>query len=142
MAGTVLVGKLDRLGRDTLHILETVKSLTYRDVALVSVADGIDLLAAAGRMMIGVLGSFADTSESRPRRGPHSSECLPAPTARSSGVHEKSLMPHTSQRPGACGKERTWQNASRNSYEYAGVHYMATWPRVTRSPLERVERNT
>jgi DNA invertase Pin-like site-specific DNA recombinase len=58
-ADTVVVWKLDRLGRNTLHILETVKSLTDRGVTLVSVSDGIDSSTPAGRMMIGVLGSLA-----------------------------------------------------------------------------------
>jgi len=57
---TVVVWKLDRLGRNTLHILETVKALTDRGVTLVSVSDGIDSSTAAGRMMIGVLGSLAE----------------------------------------------------------------------------------
>ena len=39
---TVVVWKLDRLGRNTLHILDTVKSLTDRGVTLVSTTDGID----------------------------------------------------------------------------------------------------
>ncbi len=57
---TVVVWKLDRLGRNTLHILETVKALTGRGVTLVSVTDGIDSSTPAGRMMIGVLGSLAE----------------------------------------------------------------------------------
>jgi len=57
---TVVVWKLDRLGRNTLHILETVKALTDRGISLVSVTDGIDSSTAAGRMMIGVLGSLAE----------------------------------------------------------------------------------
>jgi DNA invertase Pin-like site-specific DNA recombinase len=39
---TVVVWKLDRLGRNTMHILETVKSLTDHGVTLVSTSDGID----------------------------------------------------------------------------------------------------
>ena len=57
---TVVVWKLDRLGRNMLHILETVKTLTERGVTLVSTSDGIDSSTAAGRMMIGVLGSLAE----------------------------------------------------------------------------------
>lgn len=57
---TVVVWKLDRLGRNTLNILETVKALTERGVTLVSTTDGIDSSTAAGRMMIGVLGSLAE----------------------------------------------------------------------------------
>jgi DNA invertase Pin-like site-specific DNA recombinase len=56
---TVVVWKLDRLGRNLAHILATVKELTERGVTLVSVTDGIDSSTAAGRMMIGVLGSLA-----------------------------------------------------------------------------------
>jgi DNA invertase Pin-like site-specific DNA recombinase len=56
----VVVWKLDRLGRNTLHVLETVKALTDRDITLVSVSDGIDSSTPAGRMMIGVLGSLAE----------------------------------------------------------------------------------
>ena len=57
---TVVVWKLDRLGRNMLHILQTVKELTERGVTLVSVTDGIDSSTPAGRMMIGVLGSLAE----------------------------------------------------------------------------------
>lgn len=57
---TVVVWKLDRLGRNTLHILETVKALTDRGVTLISVTDGIDSSTAAGRMVIGVLASMAE----------------------------------------------------------------------------------
>ena len=44
----------------TAHILATVKALTDRGVTLVSTSDGIDSSTAAGRMMIGVLGSLAE----------------------------------------------------------------------------------
>jgi DNA invertase Pin-like site-specific DNA recombinase len=57
---TVVVWKLDRLGRNMLHILQTVKELTERSVTLVSTTDGIDSSTPAGRMMIGVLGSLAE----------------------------------------------------------------------------------
>ncbi|KUI16917.1 hypothetical protein AU193_22290 [Mycobacterium sp. GA-1285] len=56
----VVVWKLDRLGRNMLHVLQTVKALTNRGVTLVSVTDGIDSSTPAGRMMIGVLGSLAE----------------------------------------------------------------------------------
>jgi DNA invertase Pin-like site-specific DNA recombinase len=57
---TVVVWKLDRLGRNMLHILQTVKLLTDRGVTLVSTSDGIDSSTPAGRMMIGELGSLAE----------------------------------------------------------------------------------
>jgi DNA invertase Pin-like site-specific DNA recombinase len=57
---TVVVWKLDRLGRNMLHILQTVKGLSDRGVTLISTSDGIDSSTAAGRMMIGVLGALAE----------------------------------------------------------------------------------
>jgi DNA invertase Pin-like site-specific DNA recombinase len=57
---TVVVWKLDRLGRNLQHILATVMALTDRGVTLVSTSDGIDSSTAASRMMIGVLGSLAE----------------------------------------------------------------------------------
>jgi DNA invertase Pin-like site-specific DNA recombinase len=57
---TVVVWKLNRLGRNMLHILQTVNELTDHGVTLVSVTDGIDSSTPAGRMMIGVLESLAE----------------------------------------------------------------------------------
>ena len=57
---TVVVWKLDRLGRNTLHILETDKAHTDGGETLVSTSDGFDSSTAAGRMMIGVVGSLAE----------------------------------------------------------------------------------
>jgi DNA invertase Pin-like site-specific DNA recombinase len=72
---TVVVWKLDRLGRNTLHILETVTALTDRGVTLVSPTDGIDSSTAALRMMIGALGSLAECErELVKERAPRSSE--------------------------------------------------------------------
>ena len=56
----MVVWKLDRLGRNMLHILQTVKEMTDRGVTLVSSSNGIDSSTPAGRMMIGVLGSLAE----------------------------------------------------------------------------------
>ena len=72
---TVVVWKLDRLGRNMLHILETVKALTEMGVTLVSTSDGIDSSTAADRMMIGVLGT-QDGSHATQRLGQPSRTAL------------------------------------------------------------------
>jgi DNA invertase Pin-like site-specific DNA recombinase len=64
---TVVVWKLDGLGRNTLHILETVKALTDCGVTLVSTIEGINSSTPAGRMMIGVLGSLAEYERELPK---------------------------------------------------------------------------
>jgi DNA invertase Pin-like site-specific DNA recombinase len=94
---TVVVWKLDRLGRDMLHILQTVKALTELGVRLVSTTDGIDSSTAAGRMMIGVLGSLAEYGASWSRSARRSSARRRAPTAPSSGGGAKSPIPGTSR---------------------------------------------
>ena len=96
---TVVVWKLDRLGRNTLHILETVKALTDRGVTLVSVTDGIDSSTAAGRMMIGVLGSLAEYERELIKERTALKRRHLAPTAPSSGGRARSTTPSTSRPP-------------------------------------------
>ena len=95
---TVVVWKLDRLGRNMLHILETVKALTEMGVTLVSTSDGIDSSTAAGRMMIGVLGSLAEYERELIRERTALKESRLAPTAPGSGGPVKSTTPTTSPR--------------------------------------------
>ena len=94
---TVVVWKLDRLGRNTLHILETVKALTDAGVTLISTTDGIDSSTAAGRMVIGVLASMAEFERERSRNALPSSERPHKPTAPDSGGAKSSPTRPTSQ---------------------------------------------
>jgi len=49
----------DRLGRSMRHIVNTLHELTERGITVKSIHDGIDTLAATGRMMAGILASLA-----------------------------------------------------------------------------------
>ena len=93
---TVVVWKLDRLGRNMFHILQTVKELTDRGVTLVSTTDGIDSSTPAGRMMIGVLGSLAEYERELTRERTALKRGHPVPTAPSSGAPGRSTTPSTS----------------------------------------------
>jgi DNA invertase Pin-like site-specific DNA recombinase len=97
---TIIVWKLDRLGRNLLHVLETVKTLTERGVTLVSVTDGIDSSTAAGRMMIGVLGSLAEYERELTKER----TALKRATSRANGTdladQRRSTTPSTYRRPG------------------------------------------
>ncbi|HEX2525547.1 MAG TPA: recombinase family protein [Geminicoccus sp.] len=56
----LIVTKLDRLGRDTIDVLSTVKELEARGVRVHCLAlGGVDLTSSAGRMTMGVLASVA-----------------------------------------------------------------------------------
>ncbi len=56
---TLVVWRLDRLGRSLRDLLEIAESLRERGVALRSLTDHIDTGTAAGRMLYAVLGAVA-----------------------------------------------------------------------------------
>jgi putative DNA-invertase from lambdoid prophage Rac len=55
----IAVAKLDRWGRSTRDLVNTLAELTDLGVGLVSVGEGFDLTTAAGKMMAGMLGVLA-----------------------------------------------------------------------------------
>lgn len=57
---TIVVWKLDRLGRSTLHLFQILSELRERDVDFVSLTQGIDTTTAIGRMLYGQLAVFAE----------------------------------------------------------------------------------
>ncbi len=56
---TLVVWKLDRLGRSLRNLLEIAEALHERDVALRSLTEHIDTATAAGKMLYSVLGAVA-----------------------------------------------------------------------------------
>jgi DNA invertase Pin-like site-specific DNA recombinase len=56
---TLVVTKLDRLGRDALHLTETVTGLARRSVGFRSLAEQLDTTSPAGRLVFGVFASLA-----------------------------------------------------------------------------------
>ncbi|MBC5801928.1 MAG: recombinase family protein, partial [Candidatus Eremiobacteraeota bacterium] len=56
---TLVVWRLDRLGRSLRDLLDIAEMLRERDVALRSLTDHIDTGTAAGRMLYAVLGAVA-----------------------------------------------------------------------------------
>jgi len=57
--GTIVVWRLDRLGRTAKGLVTLFEELHARGVGLVSLKDGLDLSTAAGRLMANVLASVA-----------------------------------------------------------------------------------
>lgn len=73
-AGDVLtVWKLDRLGRNTRHVLEVVEQLRKRDVGFRSLTEGLDTDGPMGTAMLTIMAAFAqlerDTIVERTRAG-------------------------------------------------------------------------
>jgi DNA invertase Pin-like site-specific DNA recombinase len=56
---TLVVWKLDRLGRNAIDVLEMVKRLNDRDVLLISLTEGIDGRTPMGKFMIVILAGIA-----------------------------------------------------------------------------------
>lgn len=57
---TVVVWRVDRLGRSLMDVLNTVTLLRERDVHLRSISDAIDPSTSAGRMMLNMLATLAE----------------------------------------------------------------------------------
>ena len=57
---TVVVWRVDRLGRSLIDVLNTVNLLREREVNLRSVTDAIDPSTTAGRMMLNMLATLAE----------------------------------------------------------------------------------
>lgn len=56
---TVVVWRLDRLGRSLRHLLETVAGLEQRGVSFVSLTENIDTSTPGGRLVFHLLGALA-----------------------------------------------------------------------------------
>lgn len=60
----VLVWKLDRLARSLRHLLDIIEAITKAGASLRSLTEPIDTSSALGRMMLQLLGSFAEFERS------------------------------------------------------------------------------
>jgi len=61
---TVVVAAIDRLGRDTLDVLETVDALKAKGVTVVSMREGFDLSTPIGKAMLTMLAAIAELERS------------------------------------------------------------------------------
>ncbi|EAW1171788.1 recombinase family protein [Salmonella enterica subsp. enterica] len=59
-----VVVAIDRLGRDAVDVLTTVKTLADKGVKVVSLREGFDLSTPAGKMMLHMMAGFAEMEKS------------------------------------------------------------------------------
>jgi DNA invertase Pin-like site-specific DNA recombinase len=57
---TLMIWKLDRLGRSVVDVLETVKVLTDDDIKIVSLTENLDGRTAMGKFVLTLLAAFAE----------------------------------------------------------------------------------
>jgi len=67
---TLVVWRLDRLGRSLPHLIETVKELECRGVGFRSLTESIDTTTPGGRLIFHIFGSLAEFSVISTRRAP------------------------------------------------------------------------
>ncbi|RTL42204.1 MAG: recombinase family protein [Rhodocyclaceae bacterium] len=56
----VVVAAIDRLGRNTLDVLNTVEALKTKEVSVISMREGFDLATPAGKLMLTMLAAVAE----------------------------------------------------------------------------------
>lgn len=61
---TLIVATIDRLGRDTIDLLETVEALKAKGIVVVSMREGFDLSSPIGKAMLTMLAAVADLERS------------------------------------------------------------------------------
>ncbi|SHL94090.1 recombinase family protein [Vreelandella subglaciescola] len=61
---TVIVYAIDRLGRNTVDVLETVETLNAKGVAVVSLREGFDMSTPMGKAMLTMLSAMAELERS------------------------------------------------------------------------------
>ena len=58
---SLVVSKLDRLGRDAIDVIATVRALAERDIrVVVHSLGGVDLVASTGKLLVTMLGAIAE----------------------------------------------------------------------------------
>jgi DNA invertase Pin-like site-specific DNA recombinase len=57
---TIMVTKLDRIGRSLQHILSLFDEFNRKGVAFISVTQNIDTTTAAGKLQMQIIGAFAE----------------------------------------------------------------------------------
>ena len=70
---TLVIWKLDRLGRSLSHLLSIIEDLKQKGVDFASIQDGFDTSTASGKMVFSVIGAMAEyernLTENGRRRG-------------------------------------------------------------------------
>ncbi len=68
---TVVVWWLDRFGRNLRHLITAIEDLNAAGVSFVSTGENIDTASPTGRLLLGIMGSFAEFERERIRERIH-----------------------------------------------------------------------
>ncbi len=91
----VVVTRLDRLGRNTIQLLELVEDFKSRGVGLFVIKEGIDTRTTAGTLMITLLSALAELERSRLLERQQEGIAI----AKKKGVYKGRVKKHTLKSP-------------------------------------------
>ena len=102
---TLVVWRLDRLGRSLKHLIETITSLNNREIGFKSITESIDTTTSGGKLIFHIFGALAEFERDIIRERTQAG--LTAARARGRrGDRPKSLTPKKAQMAGALYKDK------------------------------------
>ena len=104
---TVVVWRLDRLGRSLRHLLETVTELERRGVAFISVTENIDTSTPGGRLVFHLFGALAEFERDLIRERTQAGLAAARARGRRGGAAQQCGRRRRCARPEPCGSKGT-----------------------------------
>ncbi|RUQ85973.1 recombinase family protein [Labedella gwakjiensis] len=125
---TIVVYKLDRIGRSTAHVAQLLANLTERGIFVESISDGLNSSTPTGRAMLQMLAIFAEMERS------FISERTIAGLAAAKGKNRKGGRPRTD--PATARKAQTLRDSGESIAEISSTLEIsvATVYRLTSAP--------
>src|SRR5512133_1426056 len=75
---TLVVWRLDRLGRSLKHLIETITALDNRKIGFKSITEAIDTTTSGGKLIFHIFGALAEFErDNHPRAHPGEAHCRP-----------------------------------------------------------------
>lgn len=126
---TLVIRRLDRLGRSMKQLLELIEHLESREFALVSLNEQIDTSTASGRLLLGIMASLAafergllreramaglEAARKQGRVGGRPKALSPAAAEAATGIHGDRQSVTQSPPPCACPEPRSTATSTRS----------------------------
>lgn len=120
---TVVVAAIDRLGRDTVDVLETVKALQGKGATIISQREGFDLSTPIGKAMLTMLAAVGELERSNIK------------ARQMAGIERAKAEGKALGRPASIdqGAVRAWRQANNASIKATAEHFGISLASVKRA---------